>query len=163
MKEVKTDRHNSDKRHSRQPIWRSVKFVATIPVEANTNNNNNNKYPAIPEHEPIEDIYNQQPSTPSSIHTIDRQKSRLSNWLSHQVQEHDHYSPHTWIEHDDNATTISNLSVVSHVSTDMMTTITPPSLPIKTITRERSSSLPTNPSIPDTSSHYLIKKNHAPN
>ncbi|CAO3613390.1 unnamed protein product [Cunninghamella blakesleeana] len=148
MEEVKADRENSDKRHSRRPVWRLVKFVATIPIE----NSNNKKYPPIPENKPIEDIYISQPSTPSSIRTVDWQKSRLSNWLSHQIQEHENhglYSP-TYIDHDD-CTTVSNLSVVSHVSTDIMTL--PTISPIVTPIRKRSSSLPISPTITASSSH----------
>ncbi|CAO3587674.1 unnamed protein product [Absidia cylindrospora] len=112
-----------DKRHSRRPVWRSLKVVANAgsPSEPPNTDNTINKN-------------KDQPGTPS-----DQTKSRLSNWLSQQLYEHErqaHYSP-SWIGEPETST-MSNLSLVSHVS----------SVSDSGDGRKRPSSVPNSPTSP---------------
>ncbi|ORZ16610.1 hypothetical protein BCR42DRAFT_451538 [Absidia repens] len=118
---------DGDKRHSRRPVWRSLKVVA------------NTGYP------------NESPNADTTIsHSLnknkghsgtpsDQTKSRLSNWLSQQLYEHErqaHYSP-SWIGEPETST-MSNLSLVSHVS----------SVSDSGDGRKRPTSVPTSPTSP---------------
>ncbi|ORZ25450.1 hypothetical protein BCR42DRAFT_445227 [Absidia repens] len=129
MNDLKKPGSGPENRHSRRPMWRSLKVVtnAVIPVETSnlektTTNPPTSSANIVQSRVPDEDFITATTNAaatpkPASIKTIDYKKSRLSSWLSQQFYEHEeqtHYSP-SWID-DREPATISNLSLVSHAS-----------------------------------------------
>ncbi|ORX62724.1 hypothetical protein DM01DRAFT_1379361 [Hesseltinella vesiculosa] len=89
--------HAFERRYSRRPKWRSVRLAINDGQGPNSTL------------EP--------PRSPTSIHTVDHKRSRLSQWLSQQFDQFQRQSHVSASQADDHDTaTLASVSVVSHVS-----------------------------------------------
>ncbi|KAI8338615.1 hypothetical protein BC941DRAFT_423380 [Chlamydoabsidia padenii] len=126
------------KRLSRRPMWRSLKMATNVGVSIAPSNNITTRSTTTRNHPLQPDI------TKEDTSSITDETSRLSTWLTQQFHDYEEqalYSP-SWIDERE-ISTMSNLSLVSHVSS-INNTLSTADRSIK----KRPSSVPSSPTTP---------------